>query len=861
MATILTPITDLDDLGTDTWSAAEAASGYFSSDEFWLDAVNKVFYFLGEKDATSGALAAAGSGVTGQALYSFFKERWKEDPNLPQYPFPMLSITNEQFEFQNGWKPADGELVGNASDITVTGGNTINSTTLDLSVFSDADFIILSGSSASDGAYRVSSATANAVTIAGTITNDAGPITGDIYRNAIYHTDGTIVTTRDMIRTAGWSELEVGGGVSRRYSGVVTLGALAAADQPYYVQDSSFNATPSNTVYSGAVNQGVQWYGNVDYGDDRADDYIGNVGTVTINPATTVFDNATSTIDFGTAHAFNVGDLIKIVGSAASANNSYWKVTATTTNVVTIAGTLTDSTDGSSAVTATLVGYVRDDYFKIFVRTREKTYADADLVDIGVSELTYIVYRFPLTNADDLNIATTDDAAFSGAAISTIDGDGTTITVVTSVNHGLYAGAPVFVINTGVANFGGATGKLYTIAALDQTTPLTKFTITSGDTGSGTAGTTQLGYTNDITVKYMVNPDTGDGDVVLTGNYANTTTYAAGDVAFDVDNTVGAAGGPQWYYVDGTPSNAGATTSIDADNTAAAGTWALWDPTILYGDADSAIGAFGGQRNIEEDATAGTGATDGTWSAYTVEIDANQPGATDAPGATKEVIYEYAQYLLRQTTNINDLNIGSGNGSVRRGDIAEPLVFFVGSTLNTSRDASIPSAVVIDDIAAIDVNNIQYNEALSVTYDGGARSTAHRAPIVVTVTINFNPNLASDFDAVFYQYYKTGTGAQAGNDFGTVGALEVQRTVNGVASDVGSDISQNVPDNGVYQYNYAYDADTTNGRTGGTDVTVITVAIGLETGQYVSSEDTITESGATISLVAPLERNYVDVGG
>ena len=863
MATILTPITDLDNLGTDTWSAAEASSGYFSSDEFWLDAVNKVFYFFGEKDAVSGELAPAGSGVTGQALYSFFKERWKTDPNLPQYPFPMLSITNEQFEFQNGWKPADGELVGTDTDVAISGGDTITSTNIDLSVFSDADFIIVSGSAASDGAYRVSSATANSLTIAGSITNETAGASISLFRNAIYHTDGTIVTTRDMIRTAGWSELETGGGVSRRYSGIVTLGALAATDQPYYVQDSSFNATPTNTVYAGAVNQAVQWYGNVDYGDTRADDYIGNVGTVTLNPTSVNFDEATSVIDFGTAHSFAVGDLIKIVGSAQSGNNNYWPITAVATNTVTVSGTLVDSTDGSSAVTATLVGYVRDTFFKIFVRTRKKTYADADLVDIGVSELTYIVYRFPLTNADDLNIETTSDAAFSGAAISTIDGDGTTITVVTSVDHGLYAGAPVFVVNTGVANFGGATGKLYTVAALDGVTPLTKFTISSSDTGSGAAGTTQLGYTNDITVKYMVNPADITLDVVLKGDYSNTETYAAGDVVFDVDNSEQEAGGPQWWYVDGTPANAGATTSVAADNTAAPGTWALWDPTVLYGSVDSAIGAYGGQRNIEEDATTGTGATDGIWSAYTIEIDANQPGATDAPGATKEVIYEYAQYLLRQTGNINDLNIGTSGsaGSVRRGDIADPLVFFVGSTLNTYRDGDVPSAVVIDDIAAVDVNNIQYNEALSVTYNSTARSTAHRAPIVVTVTINFNPNLTGDQDAVFYQYYKTGFGAQAGNDYGTTGALEVQRTVNGVASDVGSDLTQNVPDNGVYQYNYAFDADTTNGRTGGNDVTVITVAIGLNTGQYVSSEDTITEAGATISLVAPLERNYVNVGG
>ena len=35
--------------------------------------------------------------VTMQALYSFLKEEWKSDGNLIPYPFPMVSITPEQF--------------------------------------------------------------------------------------------------------------------------------------------------------------------------------------------------------------------------------------------------------------------------------------------------------------------------------------------------------------------------------------------------------------------------------------------------------------------------------------------------------------------------------------------------------------------------------------------------------------------------------------------------------------------------------------------------------------------------------------------------------------------------------------------
>jgi len=42
-------------------------------------------------------------GVTLKCLYSFLKEEWKSDDNLIKFPFPMTPITDEQFEFVNGW--------------------------------------------------------------------------------------------------------------------------------------------------------------------------------------------------------------------------------------------------------------------------------------------------------------------------------------------------------------------------------------------------------------------------------------------------------------------------------------------------------------------------------------------------------------------------------------------------------------------------------------------------------------------------------------------------------------------------------------------------------------------------------------
>jgi hypothetical protein len=45
-------------------------------------------------------------GVTLKALYSFLKEEWRNDPNaknLAAFPFPMVPITDEAFEFVDGW--------------------------------------------------------------------------------------------------------------------------------------------------------------------------------------------------------------------------------------------------------------------------------------------------------------------------------------------------------------------------------------------------------------------------------------------------------------------------------------------------------------------------------------------------------------------------------------------------------------------------------------------------------------------------------------------------------------------------------------------------------------------------------------
>jgi len=72
--------------------------------------------------AVAGNLTNIGTGnntgVTLQCLYSFLKEEWKSDANLIKFPFPMTSITNEQFEVIDGWDFAD----QNTKDLVRDGG-------------------------------------------------------------------------------------------------------------------------------------------------------------------------------------------------------------------------------------------------------------------------------------------------------------------------------------------------------------------------------------------------------------------------------------------------------------------------------------------------------------------------------------------------------------------------------------------------------------------------------------------------------------------------------------------------------------------------------------------------------------------
>lgn len=746
LSNLTTPYNDLDSLdvrsntGNDSLAdnISESPTGVYTSGgggaagEIVVDANNKKIYF---QAAASNNFANAGTGITGQALYSFLKYIWKNIESITKFDFPMLSITNEQFEFINGWYLDDAQsitqTISQTADVTITNQNTIDTTddTVDFRKYEVGDSITITGSSNSGVSGTVTSSTKTQIVVSGTP-----------FANATESTqiDVDFVTVSSkLVRTAGWTVQDtLASYVKEYYAGTISLGSLVdVTDQPYYIQQDSAVAPITNLSYTGPANEAVVIRA---VADSRVTASGGN------NLQDIVFTTSPNQITSTTTDlsVFNAGDIITVTGGVN--NGLSFTVTGTPS------ATALDLTSAPTAAAAAGVKLESDrsGFFKLFVRERGKTYGGSNLDDIGVETMTYIVYRYPVTNATDLNITTTAD--------TDIDSND---------------------------------------AVPPDVSPYSLM---------------QISYLKGISGEYVIKGDTSQLSAGATINQDEVWKDGAG----------------RWFKVT-------ATGTIDANGIA--------NYTSQGGTAT--LAAYEGERYVKN-----------AYYAFTVIIDADDtfadtggtnPYVGGSTASTVEAVYEFAQWALRLTGQLNE---GATGDDIRNGKIADLLVDFVGPTLVTR------AGVFIDSLATNDQNSIQFTEISSSTFTGSSNLVY---PTVVSVTFNFNTNLAADTNSRFYAYYKTGTA-----DFGTSGAVQLRKV--SPIEDVGTDVSNDIPNESIpgagssYNFNYDYSGDTTNGRTGDTDFDIVVVAIGLDTGQYVKAEGTIESTGAVISLVAPLERNFSD---
>lgn len=208
----------------------------------------------------------------------------------------------------------------------------------------------------------------------------------------------------------------------------------------------------------------------------------------------------------------------------------------------------------------------------------------------------------------------------------------------------------------------------------------------------------------------------------------------------------------------------------------------------------------------------------------------------DGNNGTKEEIYEFVQWSLRQATDID------ADADSLIGQIAPELLQFVGDTLFTKL-ASNPDGggdgVYIDNFQATDTNSIVFVDSTGAT---------QTFPFVASGNITFNPNLSGDTAAKYWVFFSDGV--TAGQEFGNTAAILVD-------DNAGADLTGLVTANTSIAFDFDYDNNVQGGRTAGTDVNVTAIAIGLETGQHVKTSATIVRSNAnSINFVAALERNY-----
>ena len=207
---------------------------------------------------------------------------------------------------------------------------------------------------------------------------------------------------------------------------------------------------------------------------------------------------------------------------------------------------------------------------------------------------------------------------------------------------------------------------------------------------------------------------------------------------------------------------------------------------------------------------------------------------------TLEQIYEYVQYQLRSSGNINANTMGI---SVR-GDTAEELLAFVADTLKTK--TTMFGGVYIDNYRSIDINSIIFSDNLG-------NELVH--PFIAAGTIKFNENIRNDANAKYWMFFTNDSAASVptGKNYGTVNAVLVKDNSN-------VDITGSVGGNSMVTFDYDYNYNEQRGAGSADKQVPVTVVVqGLGTTQYTKAEGIIEKSVYNVfSMVGNLERNYMN---
>lgn len=394
-----------------------------SSAHLLIDYVNRKFALTsplyGETERIGvGTLVgfANTGGVSGQALYSKFKNIWKEDSNAIRFPFPMEAITPESFEFINNWTP-DEETIDNRAG----GGNP---------AFITRKLIRDAGWAEKNLAGNIKRKYFGIITLGGLSVsglNVSGTFPAGIATVYCSQLDPGITTSVDLSTSNADTTLDriiFPGSAVDMYTGNRVIVQHDAADVGLGVNvthnDAFFISYASGTESAQPVPVGAGY--SFSLHTTRADALTG-INSVSItggNTGIVTFRNQSDGPNF----------IIGITEEGGQANEPFVFYQ-------------TKNDDGSTIV------YEYPDFFKIFYREEGKTFTEQAISQIGVNVLNYQAYRIPLQSVADANIDTSlysdsqivSSSDIAGIGVSFFQDPQTVIVGGSSANYNVFVNA------------------------------------------------------------------------------------------------------------------------------------------------------------------------------------------------------------------------------------------------------------------------------------------------------------------------------------------------------------------------------------------------------------------------------------
>lgn len=630
-------------------------------------------------------------------------------------------------------------------------------------------------------------------------------------------------STRELIRTGGWREVDENGVIKVEYVGVISLGSFEDpnADLAYYQygNDPTDTGAANNFVFNGPLNEAI-----LSYEENVGPDAGTGFDFANSSPDTIVRNDAGSWITDG----YVVGGQVTVLNATTPGNNGTYYIGAVTASTLTVyansaladAGLTADTGDN----TATFARNYRN-AIKLFLRVRDgdpngKSYSQADLEDIGVTEVRNQVYRFPLSNATDLKIAETDANISSTTPYTEIlvryldEAYNREVDSTTKRNFGIVVDVGTYSQANGVSN--GTT--LFTSAAIGD--------ITVGDYTGGSLiiheGTDQGTHTISGT------PVNNGGTLEVTLSSALTGSETS--VSFTLQRATPVVATAEEIYE---KVQYLLRQAADIDGTSDVVTGRTADELLAFvGDALKAGSAFpvnpngGGSGVIIEGFDSNdtnrlsffdNGAVERTFPFVAAGTIFFNPNLVSDGSAEYWMFFEYTERFT---------NTGFGISSVSGSNAT-----LDSSVLDLTAELANGDYIKLDGFVNENLNGIWQLTG----------APAGTGPWTAAVTRVDNKTIANE-----------SAGATVSLDKNPINSPDAIL----VDDNSGADITGTIGGASV-GFDFDYDGNVQGGRTFGTDAAIVLRAIGLSTAQFVEVTGTITRNtGLSFSLVAALERNY-----